>query len=109
MASSLSTLAARGGPPNGGSGLSSGASKPLSELLIKWLEGDASALENLLPLVYDELRRLARYYLQSEREGHTLRIVELRFLAGLSIEATSKLLKLSPATVKRTWGTLACG
>jgi len=174
--------------------LTSGASKPVSELLIRWQEGDASALENLLPLVYDELRRLARHYLQSEREGHTLqstalvheaylrmvgqspvridsrahffgiaarlmrqilvdharerkaakrgggcritldesavlpqepdldlvalndalnelsrldeqqaRIVELRFFAGLSIEDTSQVLKLSPATVKRNW------
>jgi len=47
---------------------------------------------------------LARYYLQSEREDHSLRIVELRFLAGLSIEDTLKVLELSPATVKRTLG-----
>jgi RNA polymerase sigma factor (TIGR02999 family) len=174
--------------------LASDASKPVSELLIKWQDGDDSALENLLPLVYDELRRLARHYLQSERSGHTLqstalvheaylrlvgqspvgidsraqffgiaarlmrqilvdhareraaakrgggcritldesamlaqkpdfdlialndaltelsrldeqqaKIVELRFFAGLSIEDTSHVLNVSPATVKRSW------
>jgi RNA polymerase sigma factor (TIGR02999 family) len=152
-------------------------------------------MEDLLPLVYDELRKLARRYLQRERPGHTLqstalvheaylrmidqhdvswqgrahffgiaaqmmrrilvdhargrdaakrgagackltldedllapaerdinlvaldqaldtlskldsqqgRIVELRFFAGLSIEETAEVLKISPATVKRDW------
>jgi RNA polymerase sigma-70 factor, ECF subfamily len=174
--------------------LRSDASKPVSELLVKWQDGDDAALKNLLPLVYDELRRLARHYLQSERAGHTLqstalvheaylrlvgqtplridsrahffgiaarlmrqilvdhareraaakrgggcritldesamlpqtpdldlvalndalnelsrldeqqaRIVELRFFAGLSIEDTSHILNISPATVKRNW------
>jgi len=174
--------------------VNSGSSKPVSELLIQWQDGDESALKKLLPLVYDELRRLARHYLQSEREGHTLqstalvheaylrlvgqeslriesrahffgiaarlmrqilvdhareraaakrgggcritldesamlpqkqdldlvalndalnelarldeqqaRIVELRFFAGLSIEDTSHVLNISPATVKRNW------
>jgi hypothetical protein len=35
-------------------------------LLVRWKNGDGSALDQLLPLVYDELRRLARYYLQRE-------------------------------------------
>ncbi len=165
-----------------------------SELLEQSTGGDARALDALFPLVYDELRRLARSYLRSERPGHTLqstalvheaylrlvnqnaswqnrahffgiaaqmmrrilldharshnaarrgqgackvtldeqvaevklqdidimaldealtrlaqfdaqqsRIVELRFFAGLSIEETSEVLKLSPATVKRDW------
>ncbi len=165
-----------------------------NELLEQWTGGDARALDDLFPLVYDELRRLARHYLRNERSGHTLqstalvheaylrlvnqnaswqnrahffgiaaqmmrrilvdyarghnaarrgegackvtldeeivgakqrdidvlavdealtrlarfdaqqsRIVELRFFAGLSIEDTSEVLKLSPATVKRDW------
>lgn len=177
----------------GGIGLSSG-SKPVTELLVRWNSGDESALQTLLPLVYDELRRLARYYLSSERGDHTLqstalvheaylrlvdqsperidsraqffgiaarlmrqilvdhararhaskrgsgavisldesadfapkqdldlialddalnelsrmdeqqaRIVELRFFTGLSIEDTSRVLDISPATVKRSW------
>lgn len=166
----------------------------VTHLLVRWTEGDKQALEDLLPLVYDELRRLARRYLQQERPGHTLqstalvheaylrlvdqnvswqnrahffgiaaqmmrrilvdharsrsaakrgdgackvtldegllalaernldvvaldealtmlskidpqqgKIVELRFFAGLSIEDTSEVLHISPATVKRDW------
>lgn len=174
--------------------MSSDTSRPVSALLIQWQDGDESALQKLLPLVYDELRRLARHYLQSERQGHTLqstalvheaylrlvgqqqlriesrahffgiaarlmrqilvdharkhgaakrgggcritldesampprkqdldlvalndaldelsrldeqqaRIVELRYFAGLSIQDTSHVLNISPATVKRNW------
>ena len=48
------------------------ASNPVSELLVKWQDGDKSVLDALLPLVYDELRKLARHYLRSERPNHTL-------------------------------------
>lgn len=41
-------------------------------LLIDLSKGDPSAVENLLPLVYSELRRLAASYMRREREGHTL-------------------------------------
>ena len=174
----------------------SGSSGPVSELLVRWRGGDPAALEALLPLVYDELRRLARHYLKAERPNHTLqstalvheaylrlagqepsqlqdrahffgvaahimreilvdharsrraakrnfgrqitleegllasqennldlltldsalnqlmrldpqqaRIVEMRFFAGLTIEETSRVLGVSPATVKRDWVT----
>jgi RNA polymerase sigma factor (TIGR02999 family) len=175
--------------------VSKGASRPISELLVRWKGGDEEALQALLPLVYDELRRLARHYLRGERHAHTLestalvheaylrlvqkplqlenrahffavaarlmreilvdyarsrraakrdhrckitldeavalpqkrsldlltlddalnelsrldaqqgRIVELRFFGGLSIEETSEVLGISPATVKREWAT----
>jgi RNA polymerase sigma factor (TIGR02999 family) len=52
-------------------------SKRTSELLANWQAGDANALEALLPLVYDELRRLARPHLQRERPDHTLQSTEL--------------------------------
>jgi RNA polymerase sigma factor (TIGR02999 family) len=166
-------------------------------MLVRWRGGDRAALDGLIPLVYSDLRRLARYYLQRERSDHTLqstalvhevyvrllgqdlpkwnnrahffgvaaqlmrqilvdyarshraakrggsackltldvaaslshetdidmialddalkalasidpqqsRIVELRFFAGLSIEDTSEVLGISPATVKRDWTT----
>jgi RNA polymerase sigma factor (TIGR02999 family) len=169
----------------------------VTELLRRWNGGDVAAREALVPLVYDELRRLARYYLASQRSDHTLqstaivheaylrlaghdnvhwenrshffavaaqlmrrilvdharkrnaakrgganltllvdeaaepssrremdlvalddalkalaalderqsRIVELRFFGGLSIEDTSRVLEISPATVKREWST----
>lgn len=164
-------------------------------LLSRWRAGDREALDALMPLVYEELRRLARHYLQQERPDHTLQstalvheayvrllgqdppewksrthffgfaarlmrqilvdharshkaakrggnslkltleeglehgrgkdldvvalddalnhlaelspqqsqIVELRFFSGLTIEDTSEVLGISPATVKRSW------
>jgi RNA polymerase sigma factor (TIGR02999 family) len=166
-------------------------------LLSRWRGGDREALDTLMPLVYEELRRLARHYLQQERRDHTLQstalvheayvrligqsppewksrahffgvaarlmrqilvdharghraakrggnslkltlqeglvgrkgkeldvvalddalntlaelspqqshIVELRFFSGLTIEDTSEVLGVSPATVKRGWTT----
>jgi RNA polymerase sigma-70 factor, ECF subfamily len=44
----------------------------VSALLINWGLGDQAAREALIPLVYDELRRLARRYLWRERADHTL-------------------------------------
>jgi RNA polymerase sigma factor (TIGR02999 family) len=173
------------------------SSNQVTTLLYRWREGDRQALEQLMPLVYDELRRLAHHYLRQERSDHTLqstalvheaylrlagqnppqwqnrahffgiaahimrqilveyargrgaakrgggacrltlddamalpqqldvdvveldralteladldaqqsRIVELRFFAGLTIEDTSEVLGISPATVKRDWVT----
>jgi len=169
----------------------------VTQLLARWRSGDQQALDALMPLVYDELRRLARHHLRMERSDHTLqstalvheaymrlagrsspewqnrahffgiaahlmrqilvehargrdaakrgggatrltldeslvssqqkdvdvivldkalqeltqldaqqgRIVELRFFAGLTIEDTSEVLGISPATVKRDWVT----
>jgi len=44
----------------------------VTQLLMKWSEGDQTALEKLMPLVYSELRRLASNYLRRERQNHTL-------------------------------------
>lgn len=44
----------------------------LTSLLIEWSKGDQSAVERLMPAVYDELRTLARSYLRRERPGHTV-------------------------------------
>jgi RNA polymerase sigma factor (TIGR02999 family) len=44
----------------------------VTQLLVKWSEGDQKALEHLMPLVYSELRRLASNYLRRERQNHTL-------------------------------------
>jgi RNA polymerase sigma factor (TIGR02999 family) len=176
--------------------VSGSSTQPVSALLAKWQAGDEDALQALLPLVYNELRRLAHRYLQRERPDHILqstalvheaylrlvkqegkrfenrahffaicaqlmrqilveyarsrraakrdggytltlndtialvksrsvdlvalddalnglckldlqqsRIVELRFFGGLSIEETSRVLRISPATVKRDWAT----
>lgn len=171
------------------------SSTEVTVLLERWRSGDRAALDLLMPLVYEELRRLARHYLRQERPDHTLQstalvheayvrlvghdlpewqsrahffgvaarlmrqilvdharnhqaakrggnlprltldeniagsaprdwdilalndalthladispkqseIVELRFFSGLSIEETSDVLGVSPATVKRNW------
>lgn len=171
--------------------------RTVSQLLVNWGHGDQEAREALIPLVYEELRRLARRYLWRERPDHTLqsaalvheaylrlvhqeppqwqnrahffgvaaqlmrhilvdharnrlaakrgagaprltldpkialpqnrevdlvalddalkrlasldpqqsRIIELRFFGGLSIQDTSVVLGISPATVKREWTT----
>jgi RNA polymerase sigma-70 factor, ECF subfamily len=49
----------------------------VSNLLLAWSDGDHSALEKLTPIVYDELRRLARYYMRGERAGHSLQTTAL--------------------------------
>jgi RNA polymerase sigma factor (TIGR02999 family) len=177
--------------------LESDAPQQVTDLLARWRSGDRAALDVLMPLVYEELRHLARHYLRMERPDHTLQstalvheafvrlvgqdppewknrthfygvaarlmrqilvdharahgaakrggnsvklaldenvsqsksmdldilaldealtkltqvssqqcqIVELRFFSGLSIEDTSEVLGVSPATVKRNWTT----
>jgi RNA polymerase sigma factor (TIGR02999 family) len=53
------------------------SSRPFTQLLHQWREGDDSALQQLMPLVYDELRRLAGHYMKSERRSHTLQATAL--------------------------------
>src|SRR5580693_5915760 len=49
----------------------------LGEQIARWQMGDKAALIEMLPAVYDELRRLARIYLSRERPGHSLQPTEL--------------------------------
>ena len=67
------------------------SSKPVSELLAKWEAGDGEALRALVPLIYNELRRLAHHYLRSERPDHTLQST------ALVHEAYLRLIKQEPA------------
>src|SRR5262245_52501858 len=53
------------------------SSATITQLLIKWRNGDHTALDELLPQVYSELRRLAGYYLRGERRGLTLQPSDL--------------------------------
>ncbi len=46
--------------------------KPITQILFELKNGEQHALDELLPLVYDELRRLAKSYLKKERSNHTL-------------------------------------
>lgn len=49
----------------------------VTQLLAAWRDGDRSALDKLLPLVQDELHRLAHRYMSREREDHTLQTTAL--------------------------------
>jgi len=66
----------------------------VSVLLRQWVRGDDKALGELVPVVYEELRRLAHYYLQSERRGHTLQST------ALVNEAFQRLLGSQPAELQ---------
>ncbi len=102
----------------------------VTELLLKWGSGDKGALDELIPLVYDELRKLAASYLRRKpgahkRFGHKpevellalddalnelattnpqhSRVIELRFFGGLTIDETADVMNLSHATTERYW------
>jgi len=49
----------------------------VTQLLVTWNRGNQAALDELFPIVYGELRRLARSYLRQEHPGHTLQPTEL--------------------------------
>ncbi len=73
--------------------MSPASPKGITELLVRWREGDAEAFNSLIPLVYGELRKLARLHLSHERGEHTLQStalvneVYLRLLGqGLAVE-----------------------
>ena len=61
-----------------------------------WRQGDENALDDLMPLAYKELRRLAHYHLQSERPEHTLQSTALvheaylRLLGGQPVELQNR-------------------
>ena len=64
----------------------------VTQVLLDWNRADGNAAERLIPLVYDELRRLARQYLQRERSDHTLQAT------GLVHEAYLRLVDQSSVT-----------
>ena len=69
-------------------------SQPVSALLGKWRAGDREALQVLVPLVYEELRRIAQHHLRQERRDHTLQST------ALVHEAYLRLMKQAPAEVE---------
>lgn len=68
----------------------------LSELLLRWTDGDPEALGRVLPLIYKELHRLAHRHLSAERADHTLQTTALlneafmRLLAGKHPQTCSR-------------------
>jgi RNA polymerase sigma factor (TIGR02999 family) len=67
--------------------------QPVSALLTKWRAGDQEAFQVLIPLVYEELRRIAQHHLRQERPDHTLQST------ALVHEAYLRLMKQSPAQI----------
>jgi RNA polymerase sigma factor (TIGR02999 family) len=79
-----------------------------TQLLTEWRSGHPQALERLTPLVYDELRRLARNYMRSERGGHTLQataVVHEAFLrliqANVALQDRSHFFALASRLMRR--------
>jgi RNA polymerase sigma factor (TIGR02999 family) len=77
-----------------GVSVSESTSQPVSGLLNKWRSGDQEALQALIPLVYQELRRIAQHHLRQERPDHTLQST------ALVHEAYLRLMKQGPAEVE---------
>jgi RNA polymerase sigma factor (TIGR02999 family) len=67
------------------------AADNLTGLLIEWRQGNLAALDELTPLVYDELRRIAHRYVQRERNGHTLGTTALVNEAYLRLAGQKKI------------------
>jgi RNA polymerase sigma factor (TIGR02999 family) len=53
------------------------ATHSVTDLLEQWNNGDSDALDKLMPLIYDELRKMARRYMSQQNPGHTLQTTAL--------------------------------
>jgi RNA polymerase sigma factor (TIGR02999 family) len=71
--------------------VSSDPSADVTQILMDWSGGDAAAPDKLMPLVYEELRRLARNYLARERSDHTLQATALVHEAYLHLADETRL------------------
>lgn len=73
-----------------------GSSLNLTRLLRAWRQGDRAALDEMVPIIHGELRRLASFHLRGERKDHTLRPTELvsevylRLAGGVGFEFTDR-------------------
>ena len=57
--------------------MTASAGHSVTQLLLHWRQGDAAALDELVPVVYQKLRRLARHYMAGQKPGHTLQATAL--------------------------------
>src|SRR5262245_25730443 len=57
--------------------MNGGESRTVTRLLRDWQGGDQAALDELMPLIYEELHKVAASYMQRERAGHTFRPTDL--------------------------------
>lgn len=70
--------------------MSTPSPREVTELLLAWGSGDEAALERLMPIVYDELRRLAHRHMGGERHGHVLQTTALVNEAYLRLVDSSR-------------------
>ncbi|MCA1622920.1 MAG: hypothetical protein LC778_03835 [Acidobacteria bacterium] len=70
--------------------MTNASSHQISLLLADWSGGDESAPERLMPLVYEELRQMARRFMRRQPSGHTFQTTELIHEAYLKIERWRK-------------------
>lgn len=66
---------------------SSAPAQDVTQLLLAWSNGDDAALATLVPIIYDELRRLAKFHMRRERAEHTLQTTALVHEAYLKLIA----------------------
>lgn len=71
-----------------------GDSDHLTELLVRWSQGDKDAFQSLIPIVYNELRKLARTHLKREQHRQTVQT------ASLVHEAYLRMTKYSPRALR---------
>ena len=70
----------------------------VTQLLLEWRGGSQRALDQLMPLVYDELRRLAQHYMRSERPEHTLQataLVNEAYLRMIDMKVRGRIARIS--------------
>jgi RNA polymerase sigma factor (TIGR02999 family) len=72
-----------------GGAMTPGSTQSVTDLLQAWASGDQTALDELLPLVYDDLRRQARRYMRAQPAGHTLQTTALVHEAYLRLVGQS--------------------
>ena len=65
--------------------MSKAESQQITQLLVDWSEGNEIAKEQLFPLVYEELRQMARRFMRRQPSGHTFQTTELIHEAYLKI------------------------
>jgi RNA polymerase sigma factor (TIGR02999 family) len=65
--------------------------REITSLLVEWRQGSQAALDSLLPLVYDELRRIAARQMSRERADHTLQATALVHEAWMQLAGSAKI------------------
>ncbi len=70
--------------------MTSSSPPEVTKLLLAWGQGDDAALQQLMPIVYEELRRLAHHYMGGERQGHLLQTTALVNEAYLRLVDSSR-------------------